>query len=304
MDIIVTVLGQIGMMFVLMLIGFFMYRRKMVDDHGVSQMSNLLLWVVNPLVMLTRYQMEFSMEKLIQLGWSLVLGFCVLGLGIVLSKVFARKDQRIDQFALTFPNAGFMGIPLIQGLLGGDSIFYLSAYLTCFGILSYTYGIYLVTGDKKDVSFERVARNPAIIAVLLGLLIFVSPVKLPNFVYRACDSVGSMNTPLAMIVLGTYVAKSKIIELFNDKHTYYVCFIKLLVIPIITCLIFKFIPESLEEVRMVMYITSTTPVGVTIPMFSQKYGGDYVYGARIVGLSTILSLLTIPLMVLLPNLIW
>ncbi|NRV85776.1 AEC family transporter [Clostridium beijerinckii] len=136
------------------------------------------------------------------------------------------------------------------------------------------------------------------------MLVFISPVKLPELFYDAFNLVGQTNTPIAMILLGTYIAKSKLITLFNDKHAYFVAFIKLIVIPVIIMILFKFLPPYLIEIKKVVLIAMATPVGLTVPMFSQMYGGDYEYGAKLVGLSTLLSLITIPIILYLANVIW
>ena len=107
-----------------------------------------------------------------------------------------------------------------------------------------------------------------------------------------------------MIKLGTYIAKSKISDLFNNKQTYYISFIKLIIIPILSAVILKFVPNTFYDIKMVMYIASITPTGMTVAMLSQSYGSDYSYGARIVGLTTILSLVTIPITLSLPSLMW
>ena len=159
MEVLNIVINQIGMMYVLILVGFILYKKGIINDQGTLQLTNILLWVVNPMIMLTRYQMEFSKEKLIQLIISLGLAFIVMIAGLILARVAVNKKSGIDQFAIGFPNSGFMGIPLVSGILGVESIFFLSAYLVCFNILSYTYGIYLVSGDKKQVSIKKIIRN-------------------------------------------------------------------------------------------------------------------------------------------------
>ena len=194
MEVINIVINQIGMMYILILVGFMLYKKGIVNDAGTLQLTNILLWVVNPMIMLTRYQMEFSKEKFYQLIISLGLAFIVMIAGLILARIFA-KQNKIDQFAIGFPNSGFMGIPLVSGILGVDSIFFLSAYLVCFNILSYTYGIYLVSGDKKQVSIKKIITNPAVIAVFIGLIVFISPIKMPSIIYNACNSLGNINTP-------------------------------------------------------------------------------------------------------------
>lgn len=304
MEIIFTIVQQVSMMYVLMAIGFVVYRKKIVNEEGTKQLSNLLVWVINPLIMLTRYQMEFSMIKLKELGISFVVSLGAMLLGFLIGKIVFKKEQRIDKFAIGFANAGFIGIPLVTSIMGIDKVFFLSAYLVCFNILSYTYGIYMVSGNKKLITVKSLALNPGIIAVIFGLLIFISPIKLPGIIFNAFNLVGQTNTPIAMILLGTYIAKSKLISLFSDKYAYFVCFVKLILIPLVVIIIFKFLPYELAEIKMVVLIAMCTPVGLTVPMFSQMYGGNYEYGAKLVGLSTLLSLATIPVILYLANMIW
>ena len=179
MDVISTIIGQVSIMYVLMAIGFIVYRKKLVDEEGTKQLSNLLVWVINPLIMLTRYQMEFSMLKLNELGISFVFSLGAMLMGFLIGEIIFKKNQRIDKFAIGFANAGFIGIPLVTSIMGIDKVFFLSAYLVCFGILSYTYGIYMVSGSKSLITVKSVLLNPGIIAVVIGLLVFISPVKIP-----------------------------------------------------------------------------------------------------------------------------
>ncbi|MFT8348924.1 AEC family transporter [Clostridium saccharoperbutylacetonicum] len=304
MGIISTIVSQISIMYVLMIIGFIVYRKKLINDEGSKQLSNLLVWVINPMIMLTRYQMNFSLEKLIQLGISFIISLAAMIIGFLIGKILFKKEQRIDKFAIGFANAGFIGIPLVTSIIGLDQVFFLSAYLVCFNILSYTYGIYLVSNNKSLVTLKSIVLNPGILSVVIGLIIFISPIKLPDFLYNSFNLVGQTNTPIAMILLGTYIAKNKVITLFNNKYAYFVCFIKLIVIPMVILILFKFLPENLAEIKKVVLIAMSTPVGLTVPMFSQMYGGDYEYGAKLVGLSTLLSLITIPMILYLASIIW
>ena len=162
----------------------------------------------------------------------------------------------------------------------------------------------MVSRNKNLITLKSVALNPGILAVVFGLLIFISPIKLPKIIYDAFNLVGNTNTPIAMILLGSYMAKSKLITLFNNKRAYFVAFVKLILIPFVILIVFKFLPSSLNDIKKVVLIAMCTPVGLTVPMFSQMYGGDYEYGAKLVGLSTLLSLVTIPIIIYLANIIW
>lgn len=304
MEIISTIVGQVSIMYVLMIVGFIVYRKDLINEEGTKQLSNLLVWVINPLIMVTRYQMEFSMVNLINLGITFLVSLFAMLIGFLIGRIIFKEEQRIEKFAIGFANAGFIGIPLVTSIMGIEKVFFLSAYLVCFNILSYTYGIYMVSRNKNLITVKSVVLNPGILAVAFGILIFISPVKLPNTIYTAFNLIGNTNTPIAMILLGTYIAKSKLITLFNDKRAYFVAFVKLIVIPLVILIVFKFLPSSLSEIKKVVLIAMATPVGLTVPMFSQMYGGDYEYGAKLVGLSTLLSLATIPIILYLANIVW
>lgn len=304
MKAIVTIIRQMGIMYILMFIGFIVYRKKIIDEKGSKQIANLLIWVINPIVMLMSYQMEFSMEKLKQLGISFVLSLVSMIIGIIIAEIIFKDNGSIDKLAVSFANGGFIGIPLVTNILGAENVFFLSAYFVCFWVLNYTYGIYRISEDRSLVSLKKTLGNPGIIAIIVGFLIFISPVKLPQILYDAFNFIGNTNTPIAMIVLGTYIAESGLTTLFTNKRTYFICFIKLILIPLIMVGIYKLLPSSLNDIKKVLLIAMSAPVAVTVSMFSQIYGKDYKYAAQLVGLSTLLSLITIPLIMHLANIFW
>jgi len=304
MKAVVTIIRQMGIMYILMFIGFIVYRKKIIDEKGSRQMANLLVWVINPIVMLISYQMEFSMEKLKQLGISFALSLVSMIIGIIIAEIIFKDNGNIDKLAVSFANGGFIGIPLVTNILGAENVFFLSAYFVCFWVLNYTYGIYRISEDKSLVSLKKILGNPGIIAIIVGFLIFISPVKLPKIVYDAFNFIGNTNTPIAMIVLGTYIAESGLTTLFTNKRTYFICFIKLIVIPLIMVGIYKLLPSSLNDIKKVLLIAMSAPVAVTVSMFSQIYGKDYKYAAQLVGLSTLLSLVTIPLIMHIADIVW
>ena len=254
--------------------------------------------------MLISYQMEFSMEKLKQLGISFALSLVSMIIGIIIAEIIFKDNGNIDKLAVSFANGGFIGIPLVTNILGAENVFFLSAYFVCFWVLNYTYGIYRISEDKSLVSLKKILGNPGIIAIIVGFLIFISPVKLPKIVYDAFNFIGNTNTPIAMIVLGTYIAESGLTTLFTNKRTYFICFIKLIVIPLIMVGIYKLLPSSLNDIKKVLLIAMSAPVAVTVSMFSQIYGKDYKYAAQLVGLSTLLSLITIPLIMHIADIVW
>ena len=127
MEIISTIVGQVSLMYVLMAIGFVVYRKKLINEEGTKQLSNLLVWVINPSIMLTRYQMEFSLIKLENLGITFLVSLGAMLIGFFIGKIIFKKEHRIEKFAIGFANAGFIGIPLVTSIMGIEQVFFLSA---------------------------------------------------------------------------------------------------------------------------------------------------------------------------------
>ena len=295
MEVFQLILSKIGTMYSLIIIGFILSKLKVISSKAVEKMTFILIWIINPIIIIGQYQTGFSKEKLIQLGISFIFSFLAMTLGFLMAiKISPNNTERLG---IGFPNSGFIGIPLVSSIIGTHAVFYLSSYLTVFNLYAYTYGIYLITKKTTYISAKRIIRNPGIIAVVVGVLIFIFSIKLPASLNIIFNAGIKLNTPLAMIVLGTYIASMDILELLKDTRVYFISFIKLLGVPLATLIFFMFFPFVQLEIRQVVLLATCTPVGLTAPLYSQLFKGDYIHAARLVGLSTILSLITIPLFV-------
>ena len=169
--------------------------------------------------------------------------------------------------------------------------------------MSWTYGLYLISG-KADISAKKLLSNPAIMAAIFGMIIFVLRIQLPAVISSTLSTIGNMNTPLGMIILGTYIAKEDIKKVFTSKNSYLVSLVRLILVPLICLFALKFIWVPVEELRMLLLICASAPCGATLAMFSQMCGKDYSYGAQIVSLSTLLCPLTIMGVLTLATLLW
>ena len=298
------VFNQVVLMFMLMLAGGISYKMKWINEDGVRQISNLLLFVINPMTMIGAYQTTFTMDKLQALVQGFIVSNVVLIIGIfIISHVFKNYDG-IEKYGLCFSNCGFMGIPIIKAVLGDGAVFYLSSYLVAVNLIVWTYGIYLVTHDKSYFSIKKAILNPGTISVLLGLIVFFSPVKLPPLLYEGVNTLGNLNTPLAMIVLGSYIAKMDLKELVLNVRMYMLSFIRLIVYPLGVLLLFIFLPEDLYIIKMTVLIASMAPAAVNTMIFAIQFDGDSKLGAGFVSLSSLLSLFTMPVILGLTSILW
>lgn len=300
----ITVFYQIIKMFVMIVVGYILYKKKVITDEATAVLSNLLLMVATPCTLITSFNQPFSSEKLINLGYAVILSVFTYLFFIGLAGLLYKKDQREERFSIVFSNAGFMGIPLVTGLLGIESVFYLSVYIVCFYLFGWTYGIVTMSHDKSLASIKKLVKNPCIWAVVVGLVIFISPMKPFAPIMESISMMGNLNTPLAMIVLGCYLGRCRLQEIFMDKRIYLVSFYRLILAPLCLLFIFKYLPIQLDQIKMIIFIAASAPVGALLPMFAQIVNRDTNYGAEIVSLSTILSLISLPFMLMIAQMVW
>ena len=240
MEVFQLILSKIGTMYSLIIIGFILSKLKVISSKAVEKMTFILIWIINPIIIIGQYQTGFSKEKLIQLGISFIFSFLAMTLGFLIA-IKASQDNT-ERLGIGFPNSGFIGIPLVSSIIGPHAVFYLSAYLAVFNLYAYTYGIYLITKKTTYISIKKIIRNPGIIAVITGILIFIFSIKLPSSLNIVFDIGTKLNTPLAMIVLGTYIASMDILKLIKDKRIYFISFMKLVGVPLVTLIFFIFFP--------------------------------------------------------------
>lgn len=298
------ILNQIMIMFFLMAFGYILIKKELLDKQGSRQISNILLKTVTPIVIINAFNIQFSLAKLKELALALVLGFVVLGIGFIIARIFLGKGNRFEQFPAAFPNVGFFGIPLVQGLLGSSAVFYLTMVVVAYNIYSWTYGIYLISGQRDTFNPKAILTTPAFKGLGIGLLVFLSPWPLPDALSESIRIVASLNTPLAMFILGSYIAESPFLSIFKGRMVYKTCAIKLIIIPAVIAFALKLVPSQYETLKMVLLIASSAPSGVVMAMFAQQYNADYAYGAQIISLSTLLSIISIPAILVMALNVW
>ena len=303
MEAAITMFNQILKMFLMMMVGYYLYKKNTIDDTTTSKLSNILLMVSTPATIITSFNQTYSYEKLIGLIQAFILSLSIYMINIIIGEIiFKRKPSEI--FGISFSNAAFIGIPLISGLLGIEAVFYLSPFIALFYIISWTYGVWIMSRDKNNITIKKVLTNPCVLAVFIGVFIFLLPTKPYAPIMEAISTMGNLTTPLAMIILGAYLAKCDLIHIFTNKKVYVVSFFRLIGLPLIAFVFLTIIPINNETIKMVMLIVSGAPTAALLPIFCQMYDHDIVYGTEIVCFTTLASIVTLPLLILLSSMIW
>lgn len=296
------IVGQVAIVFLLILIGYILGKMKLVDERGTKQITNILLCLVTPAVVIKAYQREFEMRLLKNLLVAFFLATLIHLLGIVLVHFVFKKEPtnhyRINRFASLYSNCGFMAIPLLSATLGEDGVFFGSAYLIVFTILYWIHGVYVFTEDKSQISLKKAVVNPGVVGAAISLLLFFFNIRLTGIFKETLDYVAGINTPLAMIVLGTFLTRIDLKKTFSNFEIYKTTFMRLVLMPLIFVLITKILHTEPGVTKAVL-ISASCPVATNTTLFASKYNCDPPYAAEVVSFSTILSIVTIPLILLL-----
>ena len=295
MEIVVLLLRQNLVMLVYMMIGYFLYKKKLVSAGGSADIGRILLYIIMPAAILKSYLADFSRERLEGLFVSFLAALLSLLLSIAAARIAFSKEQGIERFGAAFSNAGFIGIPLVQMTLGEEAVFYVSSYVALLNILQWTYGLVTITGDRSLISVKRLRTNPILLSFLAGIALFLLPVSLPETAENVVGTIAAMNGPLAMIVLGVYLGQVPLRSLFSGRVVYRCALVRLIVIPVLTMALLFVFPEKYHMLKLTILIAASAPVGSNVSIFAQLYGHDYMQSVKEVTLSTLLCIITLPL---------
>ena len=291
---VLILIKQIIVMLAMMSIGVVLYKIGQINEKGVTQLSNLALFVATPCVVIRSLAIPFNAKQL-QTGL-LVMAFFLLTLllAAIVGRIGCGKADRVGTFAVIFSNSGFVGIPLIQGILGEEYVFFVTMTMVIGTVVFWTYGVYLISGDKNEVSVKKILTNPNLIAVVVGMVLFFAPIELPYIVQQTLNGMANMNTGLGMIILGATLGASNISLMVTDTRLYKATLLRLVAAPLVCIPLLMLMPVP-HEVRMVLMIVAAAPAASATSMFALMYGGDYSYGTGLAIGTTIVSMVSMPL---------
>ncbi len=294
MEMVLILVQQILVMVAMMSIGIALVKTKMLNSSGVGQLSNIAMYVATPAVIIQAFAIDYSKEQLVNGLWVAAFFALALLISAIVAYFVCGRADKVGQYAVIFSNTGFVGIPIIQSLLGPEYVFYVTMTMAVGTFALWTYGIYLMSGDLSQISFKKILTNPAVIALAIGLALFFAPIHLPAMVDQVLTGMANLNTGLAMLVLGANLGMSNIGLMITDVRLYKASLLRLVVVPLLV-LVTLFVMPCSFEVKMVMLIAEATPCGAATSMLAQMFGADYQYGTGLVIMTTIFSMITMPL---------
>ncbi|PMD69161.1 AEC family transporter [Companilactobacillus nuruki] len=295
-------INQIILMFCLMLIGVLINKLEFMHSQTSSDLTNVLLYIVSPCLIINAFEQQYSSSRIKQFLLAVVGVFLLYIVEIIIARfIFGRlKNQnlrRITQYGSIYSNAGFMGIPLTSSLFGSEGVFFAVVSLAAFNIFSWTQGVSLFkdnnNGTVEKTDWRQVILNPNIIAIFLGIIFFMFAIKIPSIPNQVIKYVGSINTPLSMIVIGNSLANIKFSRNMLNKEIGLTILLRNLIFPIIGIVLLKLLGVN----GIAFYTTivmAACPVAGLVVLFTLQVDGDTAPAISLMSLSTILSLITIP----------
>lgn len=297
--IVMVLINSIILMAILMCIGYYLRNKGILNDEGEGVLTYLLVNITTPAMVINAMNIKFSMEQLKTgvLLLSLAVGFDILLILIGNFTSVKEKDEekkKIIKYTVLMLNGGFMGFPLAYQIYGAEGMFYATMFHVPNIIFMWTYGISLLLGKQKTQNrYKHMLLNPGMIGIYIGMILYFTQLKLPLFMTNLLDLLTNATTFLSMIIIGSKVATIGIKNSFVDKEAYLASFFRLIISPILMIIIMKFFNlGSMTEQIFVIY--AALPVAVLMPILAQKYGGDVVLGSKIVVITHVVSLFTIP----------
>lgn len=305
MDMVWILVRQILQMFLLAGLGYALFKTKKISQEGSKALGNILIYLALPAVIINGFLVERTAERVTGILVSAAVAAVLLLLSILIARAFFKKDA-IAAFSGAFSNPGFFGIPLIIASVGQGAVFYVACYIAFLNIGQWTYGVSILNGQpiRQGFQLKKLIKAPFIIAILIGLALFITQLRLPPVVSGALSAVAGLNTPLAMFTVGIYLAQTDLVGMLKKKSVYLVSAVRLVIIPLVSLALLALLPQSLHDMKLALLLAIACPVGSNVAVYAQLHGKDYPYAVETVVISTLLSILTIPAIIWISSLIW
>ena len=294
------VFQQMLILLAMMVIGYVSFRKDWLDRNAYTKLSKIVVNILNPLIIINGVMERDSgesTEKIVLNLMFIVLYFVILILAsflvVRLLKVEARHSH-LYRMMMVFSNVGFMAIPLVSSVYGEECVFYVSFYILIYNILLYTYGIHLISGGKKEKTDLKKLMNPGVAACLVSVVVFAGNIPAAESVKSFTGYMGNAAIPMSMMLIGASIAQANLKELLGEAKIYAFLAIKLLIIPMTAALVIRNFALPAELAGIFVFMLGM-PVGSIVVPLAAEYGADETCCTRGTVLSTLFSIVTIPL---------
>ena len=298
---------NVGMLYVMVAAGFIADKTKIFTEQTARKAIDLLLYIIVPCTLVNSFiKIEMNDDTVKKFFISFAVATATHIIGIVLNIPFfkrnANEDSPVYKFASIYGNVGFMALPLAQAILGDEGVFYCANGVVVYNIINFTHGVALMSKTKEKFNLKKLILNPGVVSVIIGLPIFLLRINVPYIFSKPVEMLSALNSPVAMLIFGTYLANTDLKTMLTDKKIYQVATLKLIVLPLI-CLGVYYLCGVSGTLLAASIITASVPSANNTFMFASKYNRDAALASKIVALVSFISVLTMPVMIALAQII-
>lgn len=291
---------QVVVLYVMVAVGFVCDKVKIFSEETAKKVVDLLLYIITPSLLISSFiNMERTQDNIKKFFLSLGLMFLIHIIAIALFASFFRKKDMQDpvfKFGSIYGNTGYMALPLAQAVLGDIGVFYCANGVAAYNVMTFTHGVRLMKSENEKLKLKALILNPGVIAILIGLPIFLLNIPVPYVIAKPVELIGSLNSPVAMLIFGTYLSRTNLLNMFKIKKIYLVALLKLIVMPLACMGVFALCGIS-GTLLTACAITASVPSGNNTFMFASKYGKDAAVASQMVALVSFMSVITMPVMI-------
>ena len=304
MELSILLMKQIGVMLIIVAFGWLTIRLKLLKVEDSKAMSILTLYVICPCVIIHSFQIKFDIVKLQGFGLA-ILGSCIAQFFLLLAGRLSRpifKLTPIEEGSIGYPNVGILIIPIVMATMGEKWVFYCSAYIAVQTVMMWTHGKTLVCADGWNL--KKILCNINVIAIILGIVLFISNIALPPVLDSSLKYVGNMVGPISMLIIGMLLGSINFKEIFTRKRAYLITFLNMLVFPTALAAIFVLsrisgLHKDGAQILTITVMAAAAPPASTITQFAQIFDKDAKYASILNMMGVLVCIMTMPLIVLL-----
>lgn len=301
MDYFIQLLGTQAVIFIYILVGMYTRKKAIITRDNQQQIIDLILKILMPCMIFSSYDQKLTADVMKKAAIIIVIAFCICITAVILGKLLYYKypyeKGSIMKYGTIVNNSGFAGLPMCNDIFGEIGLFYASFFLIPNRIFMWTAGISLFERTDTRSKLKNVLLNPNIIAVELGLLFSAFSIKLPGFLSASIKHMGATVSPLSMIVVGAILADVDF-KTIMDKSVFYMASIRLILLPLLTLGIVNLFQLD-STIGGVALVLTSMPVGTTTALLAVKYKADVEFASKCVFVTTMLSLITVPIFMML-----
>ena len=303
----ISIINSLAMIFIMILPGYIFRKRSIISVNQIGAVNSIVVNLTWPCLVIDAMQIKFSADTLKDAGYIVIVCFiafaviAVLGIPIVKHLKLNKSKQYLVLFMFLQGNTGVIGIPVIKALYGTNALFYAAIVEFANDIFLFTIGVLLIQ-MSAGVSLKirpLDLLSPGLVGVIIGIVLFIMDFKLPDVLGGSIEMIGNATTPLTMFSIGFQLGNIRLKEFFKEWQVYAVLFVKLMIVPAITVIILMILSEEIALLEKVIIILFAMPIASVASIFSQQYKGEVEFATKSVLLSTVMSLVTVPIFAIL-----